>query len=308
MQMMYKIFFIVAAAMVILWVIIRPKKMKLKIKRMDYSESRIIRRVDKIIFSIKLFKDIRDSYSTKLTTILGKNKYQCNTYITLYCLISIFAAVTIGILLLVFLAVWHFVILISFSVLYIFIYAGTLWIQFRMNKIYEQFPEALQIFTDEYMEYKNIKNAIDNSYNKMPEQIGRAFEKLSRELSSGRNIKESIKNMADSFEYVWGYAFAHVLLMSYEGAGNISDDLIYLGTLMSEELTIEEEVKTENATNKIIFIILNMLTLAILIINMISNDMSKFLYFFTSDGNILLIIWIVQLIAGFNILNISEKI
>ena len=306
--MLYKIFLIVAVFITILSLIVKPRKMKLKIKRRNYSGNIIIKRADKIIFKSKWLQNIRENYSIKLTVILGKDKHQCDAYITLYCMISIFTAITIGVLLLAVLTLWNFVLLICLTVLYIFIYAGTLWVKMKMNKIYEQFPEALQVFTDEYMEFKNIKSAIDNSYNKMPEQIGKVFEKLSRELSSGKNIKESITNMADSFEYVWGYAFAHILLMSYEGAGNIEEDLIYLGTLISEELTIEEEVKTEMATNRIIFIILNMLTVVVFVINMAANDMSRFLYFFTADGNNLLIGWIIQLIAGFNILNISEKI
>ena len=305
---MYKIILIIAVVMAVLSLIIKPRKMKLKAKRNKNSDIKIMKTVDKIIFKYKWLQNIRESYSMKLTVILNKDKYQCNAYITLYCLLSVFISIIIGVLLLTILTVWHFVLLISLSVLYISIYAGTLWVKMKMNKIYEQFPEALQVFTDEYMEFKNIKSAIDNSYNIMPEKIGKVFEKLSRELSSGRNIKESIANMADSFEYVWGYAFAHILLMSYEGAGNIEEDLIYLGTLISEELTIEEEVKTEMATNKIIFIILNVLTVVMFVINMTTNDMSRFLYFYTSDGSNLLICWIVQLIAGFNILNISEKI
>ena len=305
---MYKICMIVAIVLVVLSITLKPQKMKFKNFRKASVRSGVLLKADKLISKNKYIRQQKEKYISKLQLILDKGKEQCSIYVTMYFAGSFFAAVFIGIILASILTVWHFTIIISIAILYTLMYCGSLILKIKIDKIYSQFPEALQIFTDEFMEYKNIKKAVDNSYNRMPEQIGKVFEKLSRELSSGGDFRESIEEMANSLEYIWAYTFAEILLMSFNGAGNIEEDLLYLNNLICEEATIEEEVRTEMATNKIIFIILNILTLGMFIINMVTNNLSRYLYFFTSTGSGLIIMWLVLLIGGFTILNISEKV
>jgi len=41
--------------------------------------------------------------------------------------------------------------------------------------------------------------------------------------------------------------------MSYEGQGNITEELLFLSSLVSEEITMEEESKSNNFGNKLTF-------------------------------------------------------
>ena len=305
---MYKIYLITVIVLIMLSIALKPRKMKLKNSRKKTNMNNFILMLDNVLFKSKYIEKQKEKYILKLQLILDKNKEQCNTYVIMYLAGSVFISAAIGVILAGILTVWHFIVLISLAVLYMLIYSGMLYIKIHTDKIYSQFPEALQVFSDEYIEYKNIKKAVDNSYIRMPEQIGRVFEKLSRALSSGGDLNKSIEEMANSLEYIWAYTFAEILIMSYNGAGSIEEDLLYLNTLIGEETTIEEEVRTEMATNKIIFVILNILTLGIFILNMVTNSLSRYLYFFTSTGSSLMIMWLVLLVGGFTILNISEKV
>lgn len=304
---MYKILLTAAALLSAAYILTRPRKAKLKYKR-DISKSKIIVLANSIICKNKKLKNIKERYAAKLVIMSDKSEAHCSAYVTGYLLISLITALAAAAIFSTLLAIWHFIVLISISVFCILIYSGTLYIKIKMDKIYNQFPEALQIFIDEYIEYKNIKKAIDNSYARMPMQVGGVFEKISRQLSSGENLKKSIMSMADGLDYIWAYTFAEILLLSYAGAGNIEEDLMYLNTLICEEATIEEEMRTDAATNKIIFIVLNILTIIIFAINMAANSLSKYLYFFTPTGNGLLIMWLCFSVIGLLVLNISEKV
>lgn len=304
---MYKIFLIEAALLSAAYMLARPRKIKLKYKR-GISKLKIIDLADNIICKNKKLKSIKEKYAAKLRITSVKSELQCSAYIIGYLLISLIIALAAAFIFSILLSIWHFIVLISISVFCILIYSGTLYIKIKMDKIYNQFPEALQIFIDEYIEYKNIKKAIDNSYSRMPMQVGGVFEKVSRQLSSGENFKRSIMSMADGLDYIWAHTFAEILILSYAGAGNIEEDLLYLNTLICEEATIEEEMRTEAATNKIIFIVLNILTIIIFVINMAANSLSKYLYFFTATGNGLLIMWLCFSVIGLIILNITEKV
>ncbi len=173
--------------------------------------------------------------------------------------------------------------------------------------MHRQFPEALQCFLDEYIIHKNIKNAISNSYNKMPNAIGGAFEQLARSLSGEKDYELAIKKFANELSYVWGYSFAEILIMSYEGAGDVTEDLMTLNKLVSEEITTEEEEKSSRYGNKLTFFIVYTVALVGLIINLFINDLARHLYFYTGTGNSLIATWLIILIVGVTIITLTEK-
>ena len=57
------------------------------------------------------------------------------------------------------------------------------------------------------MSSRNIKMALNSSYQEMPNEISVVFERLSRELASSYDYESHLKKFAKSLGYVWGYAF-----------------------------------------------------------------------------------------------------
>jgi len=251
---MYRIIFVSALVFIILSVIKRPKKMKLKNLNNSIKINIFVSTLDKIISKNKYLSGIKKIYISKLQ-IVNYESYEHNNKLILKFLAF---DVAISFLLLIALSnvitMWYAALTLSFVFFYLIIFFCVSRIESKIAKIHSQFPVALQCFLDEYIIHKNIKNAINNSYYKMPVEIGMAFEFLARELS-GEKYELSIKKFADELSYVWGHCFAEILIMSYEGAGDITDDLLTLNSMVSEEITASEEEKSSRYGNKMTFII-----------------------------------------------------
>ena len=307
MMEMYKIIFIIAVICFVLSFFNRPKKMKLKnFNQADRGHS-LLSRLDKLIGRNKYFYKTKEKYISKLQIINFKS-YDYNNF-TILKYLTAAGIVSISVLLVLsrIITMWYAVITISFVTFYIFIFFGTSIIENKTDKIHSQFPAALQCFLDEYIIHKNIKNAINSSYSKMPSEIGSAFEMLARELSGEKNYEVSIKKFANELSYVWGHSFAEILIMSYEGAGDITDDLLTLNSMVSEEITAEEEEKSSRYGNKMTFLFVCAFGLIGIIINLFTNDLARHLYFYTSTGNMLIAVWLIILIAGISYISLSEK-
>jgi hypothetical protein len=96
--------------------------------------------------------------------------------------------------------------------------------------------------------------------------------------------------------------------MSYEGTGDISEDLLFLNEMVNDDLQSEEENRSEMASNKMLFIILNSVTLCAFIGNIFLNPIAKQLYFYTSTGNTIIMIWLIVVALGVSATVILEKL
>jgi len=303
---MYKVIIVIAIIFIITDIVLRPRKMKLKVKNTS-KNSIILKHLNNVICKNKRFCKLKEEYISKLKVINQKDRDTNETCIIKYIFLDIIISIAVLIILISTLTMWYAVLVIFISVFYLILYAGIMFIKKKTSKIQEQFPIALQCFVDEYIVNKNIKNAINNSYSKMPGEIGAVFEMLARELSGGEKYKESIFNFANNLSYIWGYSFAEILVMSYEGQGDITEELLFLSSLVSEEITMEEESKSNNFGNKLTFMILNSVTLLGFIINIVFNKLSLNLYFYTPTGNLLLVCWLIVFILGILTISIFEK-
>lgn len=304
---MYKIILILTLICLILSIYNKPRKMKLKNFNKLNKESILLEKLNKIIRRNKNLYDIKEKYVSRLQMINFKSYKYNNEVILRYLTIGIAISVFLFVILSRAITMWYATIIISFVAFYIILFVGTTSIERKISKLHGQFPIALQCFLDEYIIYKNIKNAINSSYNKMPEEIGGAFEMLARELSGEKNYETSINKFAKELSYVWGHSFAEILIMSYEGTGDITDDLLTLNSMVSEEITAEEEEKSSWYGNKMTFLFVCAFGLIGIIINLFTNDLARHLYFYTSTGNMLIAVWLIVLIAGINVISLSEK-
>lgn len=308
--MNYLIITLVAVSL-LLFDILKNKKKKInrlniKKKKINFNNIIIIK-LDKIVNNTILINSIRRKSILELSIINGKSEEFNNTLFLYYLLFAITVPFLFSIVLVKIFTMWFAIISIILIMIAAILYLGRLSLNAKINKIYDQFPESLQIFIDEYIVCKNIKKTLDNSYKKMPTEIQVPFEKLSRELSSGNDYTESIMNFANALSFNWTHAFAEILIMSLKEAGDISEDLLFLNELISDEQQSKVEDKTELSTNNLMFIILNVITFIILIVNILINEIAQELYFLTSTGNLILICWFGTILFGAAALSFLQK-
>lgn len=305
---MYKLFIALSFICIVVSIINKPRKMRLNKNSIIRRENILINKLDKILCRHKVLNNLKEKYISVLSIINCKDWEHNNKLILSYVFLDIIISFLLFATLLNIITMWYAVIIIDIAVFYMILQVGTLYINIKTNKIHRQFPIALQCFLDEYIINKNIKGAINSSYRKMPKEIGNVFEHLARELSGGKDYKECIKKFANKLSYIWGHSFAEILIISYDGAGDITDELLSLNNMISEEITAEEENRSSHFGNKITFIILNCAALAGLIINMYVNDLSRHVYFYTSIGNMMISIWLIVLILGTITISIFDKV
>lgn len=305
-MVVYKVILITAIICIGIGIVKKPKRMKLNNFYKINRDKVVIKKLDKILFTNKHLLQIKENYVTKLQ-IINLKSYEFNDELVIrYLLYDTIISILLLIILSTVITMWYAAITISFVFFYIVIFLGVVYIRSKISKIHDQFSVALQCFIDRYIIHKNIKEAI-NSYSKMPVQIGVVFELLARELSGGENYEKSIKKFANELSYVWGYAFAEILLLSYEGAGDIAEDLLTLNSMVSEEITAEEEEKSSRYGNEMTFTFVYAAALIGILVNLLINDLAKHLYFYTSTGNALIAVWLIVLTLGITIISLSER-
>lgn len=286
-------------------------------KKKGYRFRPVVNKVNGNYFSTKIgslinknsfLKLMRAKYANKMTLINHLDKKENENNIDKFILNSILISFLFSMLFLHFFTIWYVAFAVFFVCMFLIIYFANIYIGNKINKIYVHFPIAIQLFTDEYVTCKNIKNALNNCYGKMPYEISRVFEALARRYASESNYTQIINDFAEELDFVWGYAFAELLLLSYEGAGDISEDLIYLNELANEEIKAEMETETAIIGTKLIFVILNVATVAGLIFSLKIVPISRYIYLYTPVGNFGLIFWISSFILGLAVLKILKYI
>lgn len=274
----------------------------------SFKVNKYAKKIETSIKKYKLINKLKDLYSKKLLVINQKDNTS-NQEIAVLIIIGIVGISTIGTSLFLILGIkmWYVLTIIQIVNMYICHALVSLFLDKKIRKIYMQFPQAVQLFTDVYITSKNIKTALDVVYKEMPSEIGNVFQRLSRELSSGYEYEKNIKNFAKELDYTWGYAFADILIMSYQGAGNISEELIFLNELVNDDIKNKKESNSELAGNKMMFIVLNGLTAVVFSLNIGFNPIAKQLYFYTIQGNNFISFWVISITLGFLVSNILEK-
>lgn len=261
-------------------------------------DNKLVQAFDKMLKRNETLYKIKEKTVTKLSITNTTSRRINNAIVLWVTLIVLIIGIALGIILSQVFFMWYAVVLIVSLVMFLAFYLFNTIIGFRLKKIHNQFPVALQVFTDEYITTENIKTSLTSTYQKMPKEIAYLFERLVREITSTYDYHTPIREFADGLGYVWGYAFAELLLISYEGSGDIKEQLVYLNELINEDIRTDEEASSQMATNKTIFIIINIATAIGFTFNIQSNPIGKDIYFYTPIGNNLILIWVVVVVVG----------
>ncbi|WP_326910692.1 hypothetical protein [Sedimentibacter sp. MB31-C6] len=307
MRIVYIVLLLIVIALILIDIALNNKKKNSRFRQRQGVESNFLTKlVGHFISSHNFLNNFKMRYANKLSLINHQNKIQNAVFVDRFILFDILVSLMIGLMTIKLFTMWYVFFIVFFVSIFFITYVGTLYVSFKLNRIYSLFPIALQLFTDEYVSCKNIKNALNESYHKMPDKISVVFEGLARRFASESNYKEVIDDFADGLDFVWGYAFAELLLLSYEGAGDISEDLIYLNELSNEEIKAGAETETALLGNKMVFIILNLATVEGLILSLKLVPIAKYLYLYTPTGNLGIVLWIGGFIVGLMSLTVMK--
>ncbi len=214
--------------------------------------------------------------------------------------------ITFAVTLLIF-GIWYIALVGSLAAVYL---TGTLItgkIDKKISEIEMEFPSVIQRFTDEYIVTGNIKSSIMAVAEKSKGSISVVFEQLIRDLYSGKNEEEAITDLAETLDFYYGYAFAEILKLSLSDVGDVSKELEFLMELMQDDLQESEKTKAEMFENKIMFILLNAITLVIVVVNLIVHPYGREIYVYTKAGNGLVVFLILEIIGGLSFMSLSEK-
>lgn len=196
------------------------------------------------------------------------------------------------------------------SVLYIFLFTFITIkkLDNKMKCLEYSFPEAIQIFYDNYLVSKNIKNSLIHVSEKTDGSIKILFENVLRKIYSGKNYILAIDEMASTLNIFYAYAFAEILKLSLSDAGDVSNEIAELLELIQEDIEDKEKTKSELHENKMLFYLLNVITAVIFVFNILFHPYGKELYAYTIKGSIIITIWVLQIIGGLIFIDINEKI
>ncbi|MBA1336520.1 MAG: hypothetical protein HPY66_2955 [Firmicutes bacterium] len=268
----------------------------------------LIRRFGKLVCRYDALNGLKTRLAGKLS-VINSGSYRENEAVALWVMLAAAAAGVMSALVFFNLfAMWYTALLLSVLAGYTVLYVFDAWLNIRLAAVRKKLPAALQLFIDSYMSHKNIKAAINESYRRMDPAIGAVFERMARQLSGSHDYRRPIREFAESLDYVWAYAFSELLLTSYEGAGDISEELLFLNELMNDDLKNEEETKTELSTNRMLFIVITASTALAFILNIMFNPIAGDLYFYTPAGNVIVFVWVVVIVLGISVMTVMERI
>jgi Mg2+ and Co2+ transporter CorA len=77
---------------------------------------------------------------------------------------------------------------------------------------------------------------------------------------------------------------------------------------MNDDLQDEEETKAEMTTNKTLFIVLNVITMFVFVVNIIFSPIAKELYLYTTTGNTIIMSWLLLIAFGISVSTVMEHI
>ncbi|NBI07587.1 type II secretion system F family protein [Senegalia massiliensis] len=279
----------------------RKKKFTINFRRISFI-------TDKLFKKNEYIYNLRSKYAMKISVISDMKRDQVNIIAEGFITISFLATLILVIFLFTIMNMWLSILIIGMVFIFFIHYSFNLYLNLRLKKIHRQFPIAVQKFTDIYLTNKNIKATLNECYIDMPNEISYVFERLARRLSSEYEYKKYFREFADSLKYVWAYAFAELLVMSYEGSGDISDELLFLNDLINDDIHDMEESKSELTSTKLTFLILTLSTLGVFLFNIFINDIAKFLYLYTTAGNGIITMWVISVAIGIFTSTLIEKI
>lgn len=256
-----------------------------------------------------VIRKITDTYTKRISIIDSISEEEAARVLEINILSSLLTMAASFAISLLFLKVIYLAFIFSVSIFYVYWHRFNTKIKIGIHEIENSFPNLVQSFIDEYVVSKNSKNALISIMNKAPEGSTKMlFEKLIREIYSGTSWEDSINEFSHNLNFFYAQAFSEILKLSLTKVGDISEELNDLMDIMQDDIQQKEQTKSTVHENKVMFYIVNAVTLSVVILNILFHPFAKEIYSYTAVGSALLSFWILQIMAGVLFIEASENI
>lgn len=311
---MILVLFLFVAAGCLCWVIWESSGRKIKVSKTTkkiqtvYNKEKRTQEISQFINKyLKWFSDVLESNAflnkqrqqlvRKMLVLCSASKEKCEQSVTLFMFYLMLGACMEAAMVIVLMPSWYLVLGICGVTVYLVFTAYKDSLEKKVDNLYLQLPEALQVFLDNYIISGNVKVALDAVPLQMKGDICFVFEKLSRKLSSGADAQQSIYELAEDLDYVWAYAFAEILCIAISSSGDISEDIQFLITTINDSIEEKMSTKAELNGSRNISNGLNFCAMLGLVIEFVAFPFARNFYLYTSTGNLLILFFILEVVA-----------
>jgi len=180
-------------------------------------------------------------------------------------------------------------------------------VETQLKKMDAQILKAIQLFLNEHQKNPNISEVMEIISYKLDYPIRSEFERLSRMINSGLDLSESLNDFARRMKNEWIYLFVNALIVNKENGSDVTEVLMRTITKISNRQIVRSEKDMETFSGTILNKILMFTVPAAFIAVLIVRPEAKDLFFFTSEGKMVLNIAVVLCISSFVINRLTAK-
>lgn len=180
-------------------------------------------------------------------------------------------------------------------------------IQKHDQRIIDQLPIAIQLFSVEYQIVKNIKESLQRASKAVGKPLNKYIDQCARELGSSRPYREVFQRLAKNLNCEYGRLWAQMLFASTEDA-TVVKLMPRLITRLSGQRILQQKNISELSKERRIGILLNVLILPGLMLayTLFPQDTSKF--YTTPLGKIVIMLVFLSVLVGIMLDQLLKKI
>lgn len=177
----------------------------------------------------------------------------------------------------------------------------------QFKKIDKQILKAIQLFLNEYQKTQNISEVLESICPRLDYPIRGEFERLLRKINSGVDFREALNEFANRLKNEWIYMFVNALIMNKESGSEIVDVLMKTLTRIANKEIVQNEKDMETFSGRMLNKMMMFTVPAAFILVLIARPEAKELYFYTTQGKMIINVAVILCIISFVITRLTEK-
>jgi len=169
----------------------------------------------------------------------------------------------------------------------------------RMNKVEEQFPEALEFVSRAMRAGHAFSVALEMLHKEFPEPIAGEFRRTFEEQNLGLPLDVALEKLGQRVPLIDVHFFVSAVQLQKRTGGNLAELLDNLAYLIRERFKLRGQVRAISAHGRISGMVLSMIPMAVAILMFYTNP--DYILFFVRDpiGKIMMVVCIGLQLLGF---------
>jgi tight adherence protein B len=171
--------------------------------------------------------------------------------------------------------------------------------QSRLNKIEEQFPDALEFVARAMRAGHAFSVSLEMLHKEFPDPISGEFRRTFEEQNLGLPLEVALEKLGKRVPLIDVHFFVSAVLLQKRTGGNLAELLDNLAYLIRERFKLRGQVRAISAHGRISGLVLSMIPMTVAILMFYTNP--DYIMFFVKDptGKILMVVCIALQFLGF---------